>query len=237
MVDENLTDEQQADVIRQWFREYGYFILGGLALGVAALFGWDQWQSGKVTRAEEASVIYEELVDKIQINNQAAADSLLAELLAGYNGSPYIELARLRLARLSLDRNDFDAAADYLESIIAESGSDEMVNNASIRLARILLQQAKYDEALAVLEPIDTVSAFSAQANNVRGDIYAAMNRKEEALAAYEAALTDSRQPPVIDRLYVQAKRDGLGIDGPVPEAEAAIEAPVESADASAAAE
>ena len=52
MVDENLTDEQQADLIRQWFRENGFFILGGLGLGLALLLGWDQWQSGKIRTAE-----------------------------------------------------------------------------------------------------------------------------------------------------------------------------------------
>jgi len=220
MVDENLTDEQQANLIRKWFRENGLFILGGLGLGLAALFGWDQWKSGNIQHAEEASGIYEELVGKIQANNQTAADSLLAELLAGYSGSPYIEQARLRLAKLSLDRNNFKAAADYLESIVTESGNDEILHIARIRLARIRLQQEQYDAALAALEQTDADSAFYAQVNDVRGDIYVVMNRTDEALAAYEAALTDTRQPPSIDRAYVQAKRDSLDVDNSIIQTE-----------------
>jgi predicted negative regulator of RcsB-dependent stress response len=224
MVDENLTDEQQAEIIRQWLRENGLFILGGLGLGLAALFGWDQWKSNNIQHAEEASGIYEELVGKIQANNQVAADSLLAELLAGYGGSPYIEQARLRLAKLSLDRNDFEAAASHLESIVTESGNDEILHIARIRLARIRLQQEQYDAALATLEQTDTDSAFYAQVNDVRGDIYVAMNRTDEALAAYEVALTDTRQPPSIDRAYVQAKRDSLDVDNSVIQMKAAID-------------
>jgi predicted negative regulator of RcsB-dependent stress response len=216
MVDENLTDEQLADVIRQWFRENGYFILGGLGLGVALLFGWDQWKSGNIRFAEEASVIYEELVGKIRANDQAAADALLDELLSDYGGSPYVDQARFRLAKLSLDHNDFEAAAVQLEAAIAESSSDEILFVAQIRLARIRLQQGQHDAALAMLDRVDVGSAFYAQANDVRGDVYTAMNRNDEALFAYAAALADSRQPPSIDRAYVQIKRDSLDVSAPM---------------------
>jgi predicted negative regulator of RcsB-dependent stress response len=213
MVDENLTDEQQADRIRQWLRDNGLFVFGGIGLGVAALFGWDQWQSYETQHAEEASGIYEELVGKIQVNNQGEANALLAELISDYSGSPYIDQARLRLTKLSLDRSAFDVAASYLESIIAESSNDEILHIARIRLARIRLQQEQYDAALAALERADMGSAFYAQVNDVRGDIYFVMNRIDEALAAYEAALMDTRQPPSIDRAYVQVKRNSLDVN------------------------
>jgi len=224
MVDENLTDEQQADLIRKWIRENGLFVLGGLGLGLASLFGWDQWRSYKIENSAEASKIYEELVGKIEINSQEVADSLLAELVTGYAGSPYIDQARLRLTKLSLDRSDFDAAADYLESLVAQSDNDEIVHVARIRLARIRLQQEQYDAALAVLQPASTDSAFNAQINDVRGDIYVAMGRADKGLAAYDAALTDTRQPPSIDRAYVQAKRDSLAVEGADLEIEMGID-------------
>jgi len=213
MVDENLTDEQQAEIIRQWLRENGLFVFGGIGIGLAALFGWSQWQSYEIRHAEEASVIYEELVGKIQTNNQDEANSLLAELVSDYSGSPYIDQAHFYLTKLALDRNNFEAAASHLESVIAQSKNEVMMYMAHVRLARIRLQQEQYDEALVALEGVNTDSAFYAQVNDVRGDIYVAMNRADDALAAYDAALTDARQPPAIDRAYVQAKRDSLNAD------------------------
>jgi len=213
MVDENLTDQQQADLIRQWLRHNGTFILGGVAVGLAALYGWSQWKSYQVQNAAEASGIYEELVGRIQASDQDQADSLLTELESGYTGSPYIDQAHLRLAKLSLDRSDFEVAASHLESIIAASGNVEILHIARIRLARIRLQQEQYDAALAALEGANADSAFYAQVNNVRGDVYVALDRAGEALAAYDAALTDTRQPPSIDRAFVQAKRDRLDVD------------------------
>jgi len=216
MDDENLTDEQQAERIRQWLRDNGLAVFGGVGIGLAALFGWNQWQSYGIQNAEEASFIYEELVGKIQANKQDEANELLAELVADYSGSPYIDQAHLYLTKLSLDRNDFESAASHLESVIAKSGNEAMLQIARIRLARIRLQQEQYDVALVALDGVKTDSAFFAQANDVRGDVYVAMNLAADALAAYDAALTDTRQPPAIDRAYVQAKRDSLDVDEPV---------------------
>jgi len=134
---------------------------------------------------------------------------------------------------MSLDRNDFEAAASHLESVIAQTTSDGMMHIARIRLARIRLQQEQFDAALAALEGANTDSAFYARINDVRGDIYIAMNRPTEAFASYEAALTDTRQPPAIDRAYVQAKRDSLDVGDAINQAQTAIDTPKEGDDAS----
>ena len=212
MVDENLTDEQQAERIRQWFRENGLFMLGSVGMVLAGWFGWDQWQAGRTQQAEEASGIYEELVGKIRLNNQDEADLLLTKLVSDYGHSPYINHARFRLAKMSLDRSNFEAAAGYLDSVVAGSDNNEILQIARIRLARVRLQQEQYEAALAALAAADAESAFYAQVNDVRGDIYFAMGRAEEARSAYDAALTDMRQPPSIDRAYVQAKRESLPV-------------------------
>ncbi len=62
-----------------------------------------------------------------------------------------------------------------------------------------------------MLGSADPNSAFAPRYDDVRGDIYYAQERFDEARAAYAAALSGSQQPPVIDRVYVQAKLDALG--------------------------
>lgn len=224
MVDENLTDEQQADIVRRWIRENGTFVLGGLVLGLGTLFGWNQWQAWRIGDAAAASTVYEELVVEIRGNNVDEAVILLGELETDYAGSPYIDQARLRLAKLSLDKVDFEAAAGYLEAIAEGGGLAEIVSIARLRLARVRLQQGQHEAALAALI-ISPGSAFAAQADDLRGDIYTAMGRSEEARAAYDAALAEDQQPPTIDRLYVQAKRDSLA-RVPVAVADAAAPEP-----------
>ncbi len=229
MVDENLTDEQQADIVRQWLRENAMFVLGGLVLGLGALFGWNQWQAWQIAQAAGASTVYEELVAEIRGNNVDEAVGLLGELEKDFAGSPYVDQARLRLAKSSLDQVDFEAAAGYLAAVVNGGGNTEIVSIARLRLARVRLQQGQHDAALAAVT-MAPGSAFAAQADDLRGDIYAAMGRVEDARGAYDAALAEDLQPPTIDRLYVQAKRDSLALV-PAAVADASASAPASEGD------
>jgi predicted negative regulator of RcsB-dependent stress response len=86
-----------------------------------------------------------------------------------------------------------------------------MQHIARLRLARVRLQQRKLDEALEILGDIDSRSAFSARYHDLRGDVYYAQSRPDDARREYEVALSFNQQPPVVDRMYVQAKLDDLG--------------------------
>ncbi len=210
-MDENLTDEQQAERVRQWLRENLPYLLGGVVLAVGALFGWQQWQDSRLRQAERASALYEELLMAVSGGRTTQADELFADLGERFADSAYVDQARFALARSFMDRNDFDAAAEHLAAIVDHTGSDELRHIATLRLARVRLQQQQFEEALAVLGTGDPNSAFAPRYDDVRGDIYYAQARFDEARAAYAAALSGSQQPPVIDRVYVQAKLDALG--------------------------
>ena len=212
-VDEQLTDEQQADVVRKWLRENGSYLLGGLALGLGGLFGLDQWQGYQATQAEQASVLYENVVGAIQTDRVTRANEYIMILEETYDDSPYLDQARLQIAKSHLDRNEFDVAASYLAQIVADSGSDEMVHIARLRLARVRLHQQQFDEALKILQAMDTDSAFVPRYHEVRGDVYIAMNRPNDARIEYQAALGGTGQSTVVDRVYVQVKLDALGSD------------------------
>jgi predicted negative regulator of RcsB-dependent stress response len=211
-VDEQLTDQQQADIVRQWVRENGAFILGGLVLGLGGLFGWNQWQDYLETRAEQASEVYESIVVSIGMERTTKAEELLAELESAYGGSPYVDQARLVVAKSYLDRSEFDTGAHYLSRTVDESDSAQMRHVARLRLARVYIQQQRIDEALALVDKEVTSSAFTAAYHELRGDIYYLMDRFEEARLEYGMALGRRQQPPVIDRIFVQAKLDDLAV-------------------------
>lgn len=216
-VDEQLTDEQQAAVVRKWLRENGGYLLGGLALGLGGLFGLNQWQDYQATQAEQASALYENIVGAIRTDRVTRANEYIMILEETYGDSPYLDQARLQIAKSHLDRNEFDVAASYLAQILADSGSDAMAHIARLRLARVRLHQQQFDEALEILEPMDSDSAFLPRYHEVRGDVYIAMNRPNDARIEYQAALGAAEQPTVVDRVYVQVKLDALGSDTAAP--------------------
>jgi predicted negative regulator of RcsB-dependent stress response len=209
-VDEFLTDQQQADVVRKWLRENGGFLVLGLALGLGGLFGWTQWQEYQVRRAGEASRVYQQLVEAVLDSRTVRAAELEAELVANYSGSPYVDQGRLVMAKLHMDRNETDEAAGYLERLVADTRDAGMRQIARLRLARVRIQQQQYDAALAALTEIDENSAFSGRFHELRGDAYYAQGALDDARREYELAL-GTVQAGTLNRGLVQAKLDSLG--------------------------
>ena len=64
-MDEFLTDEERAAQAKNWLRENGLFMVVGLVVALGSLFGWNAWQDYQKSHAEQASVVYEELVSAI----------------------------------------------------------------------------------------------------------------------------------------------------------------------------
>ena len=60
-MDDNLTDQQQAERIKNWLKENGKFLIGGLVLGVSGFFSIQFFQQNKLKEAEMASQLYSEI--------------------------------------------------------------------------------------------------------------------------------------------------------------------------------
>ena len=64
-MDDNLTDQQQAELIKNWLKENSKFLMGGLVLGISGFFGVQFWQQNKLKEAEMASQLYAEKQNQI----------------------------------------------------------------------------------------------------------------------------------------------------------------------------
>ena len=60
-MDDNLTDQQQAERIKNWLKENSKSLIGGVVLGVAGYFGIQFVQQNKLKEAELASQLYSEI--------------------------------------------------------------------------------------------------------------------------------------------------------------------------------
>jgi len=208
-VDDNLTDQQRADQVRNWLRDNGWYLLGGLVLGLVGLFGWRQYESATAADAEGASAQYEELLAAVRVDRTTRAEELLAELERDHGATPYLDQARLLMARVKIEKAQPDEAVKYLEEAMKDATSGEIARIARLRLGRVLVQQEKYDEALKVLA-VPGDSAFDARFHEARGDAYYAMGKPDEARKAYEAALAGA-DATLGDQAFLQAKLDEVG--------------------------
>ena len=209
-MDEFLTEQQQAEEVKGWIRQNGLFLIGGVVIGLGALFGWNQWNLYQLRQAEAASAAYEVFLVAVRGGLLTEAEAGMNTLVASYGSSPYTDQARLAMARLYLDQSKPDQAVGFLKQVVSSGASPEFANIARLRLARVLVYQEKYAEALVTL--IDPGSkAFAPAFHDVRGDVYYAMGKFAEARSEYEQALNGELSATAVDKNYVQAKLDDLG--------------------------
>ena len=51
-MDEFLSEKEQIDQIREWWRENGWYLIGGVALGVLVLLGWNRFNAYQDARQQ-----------------------------------------------------------------------------------------------------------------------------------------------------------------------------------------
>jgi predicted negative regulator of RcsB-dependent stress response len=219
MVDELLTDREQEEALRNWWRENWSWVLSGIVLGLALLFGWRWWEAREVAQGESAALAYREFLGALDRGDREAAEAMEGELENRHGGSPYVDQGHLAFARVLVEQGDFDAAATRLRTVMEKSDDEELRQVARLRLARVLIEQSKYDEALGLLDP-GKAGAFASLEHSLRGDALAAKGDDEGARREYEAALAAPLEDPTVDRNLLRLKLDALG-SPPAPAGEA----------------
>ena len=202
-MDDLLSEKEQIDKMRAWWSDYGWYVIGGIVLGAAILFGINYYQSQSVDEEIAASALYDELTEHVTGGNLEAAEATAAELDGEYGNSSYAAQSKLAMARLYMDKNRDQDAAEALNGLLAMDGFGPLKHVARVRLAKILLYQGKPEEVLSLLEGQDN-AAFAARYAEERGDAFVALGRYDEARAAYQAALDEAQ--PTVDQGLIQLK-------------------------------
>ena len=188
MVDEFMNDDDQAKVLKNWWRENWLWMLAGIILGLGILFGWQYYQRYTIERAEAAGSKLNQFAAAL-FSDKAKAALLLNELNTKYKSTPYAAQAQLLQAQRAVETEDLVGAETALRAAIASSKDEQLVQVATLRLARVLIELNKYDEALKLLD-VSKAGAFAAQSHEVRGDALVAKQDKAAAITEYQAALT-----------------------------------------------
>jgi predicted negative regulator of RcsB-dependent stress response len=203
-----VTDDEQVEKIKQWWKENGSSVIAGLVIGVGGLFGWRYWVDYRDNQAAEASEHFQRMTQAIeQGQDQQAIDEAKA-ILDDYGSTAYAALAQFTLARAHADRNEYEQAAQALQALLDSRPDLAMEMLARKRLAAVQLQLKRYDEGLATLK-VDYPKSFAAGFEELRGDLLAARGDAASAREAYQRARL--AQPPSADPALLQQKLDALG--------------------------
>ena len=213
MVEDYLTDRDQEEALRNWWKENWSWILGGIVLGLALLGGWQYTKMRSASQAAAASKVYADFRGALDRNELDAANRSLATLSADHEKSPYTQQGRLLLAKKHVEAGKLDAALPLLQAVVDASEAEELAWDARTRKARLLIQQGKHDEALKLLD-VDQAGAFAPQVREIRGDAQVAKGNLTAARAEYAAALADNidgQADRMIDRTILEMKLQDVG--------------------------
>ncbi len=205
---------EQSEVVKKWLSENGSAIIMGLVIAFGGLFGFKQWKSWQESNKQQASIEFEVMSELLVAGQLDAAMSNFQTLQDKYSGSPYTSMAALQMARARLEASQPDLAVGLYETVIENGYPKAMSVIARERLARVLLDQGSPDKALEVLQAENNIAGFESRYAEVRGDIYQAQGKADEAIAAYLEAL-GTLEAGEGDRATLVLKLESLGGDIP----------------------
>ncbi|PPK75825.1 putative negative regulator of RcsB-dependent stress response [Methylobacter tundripaludum] len=228
------SEEEQVEALKRWWKENSTATIVGLVMGIVIILGWNYWQDHKKAQSAQASATYDQLLKALDDdskdgggraptvgalgdaravaeNKNDSVDKLAQRMQEQFKGTEYAAFSGLFQAKLKAQQGDFAAAKQILKTIAAEPNK-QLSNIAKIRLVRLMLATGEYEQGLQVINEVDAKAAASYSANydELVGDLYVALDRLDEARTSYQNALRNGQPSPLlqfkIDDLTAQEK-------------------------------
>lgn len=207
---EHLSDEEQLENLKRWWKENGLFTVATIVLCIGGYFGWDHWKANQQQQLETASELYQQMMEvaivepgqKANDTQHRLVNELATQLKDGFSNSQYARYGALLVAKLAVEKNDLDAAAEQLRWAL-EDADEGLGLVIKLRLAKVEASRDNIDLALSMLNGVDAKTLSSAYAE-ARGDFYLMKGDKTSAYEAYKQASElatdlDNRVGPVLE--------------------------------------
>lgn len=194
------TEEQRLEALKRWWKENGTSTIIGAIAGIALIAGWNYWQDYKKLKSAEASAIYDQLIKASESDKKDQVDKLAARLQEQYSNTGYADYAKLFQAKYKVQGGDIAGAKEILKELIAAGKDKEISHIARIRLVQLMLASGEYEQGVKLINDVDQASAgkFSDIYDELTGDLYVALDRLDEARTAYQKALKNGYQSPLL---------------------------------------
>ena len=208
-VAEHLSDEEQLENLKQWWKEHGLFTILAVLVSIGGYFGWGYWQEQRQQQLETASMLYQQMMEvsivdpgqKANDTQHKLVNELAVQLKTEFSDSQYARYGALLVARLAVEKNDLDVAAEQLKWALddADEGLGLII---TLRLAKVEASRGNLDLAVSMLNGVDAKTMSSAYAE-ARGDFYLMKGDKSAAYEAYQQATKlaseqDNRLGPIL---------------------------------------
>lgn len=213
----DLQEQEQLDALKAFWNKYGNLATWTLVLVLGAFAAWNGWNYWQREQGFKAGAMFDELDRAGQAGEVDKAGRIFADLKTAFPGTAFAQQGGLLLAKLQFDKGQADNARASLTWVAENGVEDEVRTVARLRLAALQAEAKQFDEALKTLAAA-TAPGFEGLVADRRGDVLITQGKKDEAVAAYNAAYKALGEKADYRRL-VDAKLTALGA---APEAAAA---------------
>lgn len=203
-----MTETEQLQAIKQWWRHYSTPILIVLTLLMLALAGYQYWSWHSAKMLTRASNAYEQLMVVFSEHNNQEIKIRANQLLRDYGATVYADVAKMTLAKIYVDEDDFDSALSLLRDIANNSKVLAFKQIAKIRIARLLISERSFNKATQQLAMVDDNSYLSI-INELQGDISVATGQYDHAIILYKKALNETKEHG-LGNLFLEMKTNDL---------------------------
>jgi predicted negative regulator of RcsB-dependent stress response len=185
-----MTEEEQLESIKKWWKRYGNHVSVVLSIILLAIAGYRYltWHQDKLT--QQASIAYEQMMLALSNHNNKAVKSYANEIITDHSGTVYADVAHMTLAKIYISKNKLAQAQNELKPVSDNSKMNSLKQIAKLRMARILAAEKSYEEALKQLNVV-VDATYLPVINELKGDIYGATGKYEEAMNSYKQAIEE----------------------------------------------
>ena len=202
------SEDEQIEQIKRWWKENGRSLVFGLVVGIGGLAGYRYWDAAETARAESASVNYDLLLQLITDQRLEDAEQAGQTIIDSDPQSSYARLSTLLLAKLAVERDDYDRAKALLQGLVKGSTDSEILLIARARLARLMLAEKDVDGAAKQLDAVADLPDRK-RFTELRADVLSAQGNQDEARKLYLDALEQAEELG-LERGAIQLKLDNL---------------------------
>ena len=204
----DLEEQEQIDAFKAWWKANGNKVLIFLGIAVASFVALQAWKSYQGSLSLEASTQYQQLI-QTDPKDLKAIQTLSSQLMENYSATPYAGRAALMAGKANYLAKDTKSAQAQLEWAIKNAKEPQIQALARLQLATLQYEEKNYDAALKTLSG-ETDEGFVGLYSDLKGDVYSAQGKTDEARAAYKEALS-KLDPQGKYRTYTQHKLEALG--------------------------
>ncbi|PJG84146.1 YfgM family protein [Caviibacterium pharyngocola] len=200
-----IEEEQELNELKTWWQENYKSIIVIFILTFGGVFGWRYWQDYQVSKMQQISAQYDQVIYAEQ-KDSAEQSAKLDQFVSENKKTSYAVFALLDGAKAAVDKQDFPAAEKLLKQAVAESSDDLLLSASALRLATVQFQQQQFDQALESLKQVK-VASWEGRKNLLHGDILLAKGDKAGAKASFEQAL---KSADALEQSLIQVRLNNL---------------------------